>query len=223
MEYNSEFCNVKYITKDNVVLLTWRKFASLNNYREPTTFAYELLNNNEGSNFIVDATNGFEDDERDVEWGFSWLLPQMSKTTCRVVCFIMDKVNEIEDEMDMWTKEFGKYFAVIKATSYEEATFKIHNMILVNVKYYTKNNKRMEFIEKLRGENIILESKQEPGNFCYEVTLPIESDNEVKILEIWTNSIEQGKHGKTKHYEKLALLKEEYVEEVEIEKYQITL
>ena len=33
----------------------------------------------------------------------------------------MNEVNDIEEEMDMWTKEFGKYFTVKKATSYEEA------------------------------------------------------------------------------------------------------
>ncbi|MGL4106941.1 hypothetical protein [Clostridium sp. LP20] len=92
-EYNSEFCNVKYITEDNIVLLTWKGAAYLDNYRKPTIFASDLLAKNKGSNFIVDARNGFEDDERDVRWGFSTLLPLMAKTDCKIICFIMNSVN----------------------------------------------------------------------------------------------------------------------------------
>jgi hypothetical protein len=124
-EFDTEFCNVKYIEKDNVVLLTWKKFASGDNYRRPTSFAWELLTAFEGSNFIVDARNGFEDEKEDLEWGFSVLLPGMSQTTCKIVCFIMNKVNKIEEEMDLWTKEFGKYFAVVKASDYNNALEKI--------------------------------------------------------------------------------------------------
>ncbi|MFT8887388.1 MAG: hypothetical protein ABF904_01045 [Ethanoligenens sp.] len=38
----------------------------------------------------------------------------------------MNQINEIEEEMDMWTKEFLKYFAVKKVTSYDEAVALIH-------------------------------------------------------------------------------------------------
>ena len=58
--------------------------------------------------------NEFKDKKEDVEWGFSVLFPAMSKTDCKNVVFIMDKVNEIEEEMDMWTKESMKYFTVKK-------------------------------------------------------------------------------------------------------------
>lgn len=123
--FDSEFCNVKYIEKDNIVLLTWKKFASFENYRTPTLFAAELLAKHEGSSFVCDARNGFEDEKEDVEWGFSVLLPTMSKAGCKNVVFIMNEVNEIEDEMDMWTKEFMKYFTAIKVTTYDEAVERI--------------------------------------------------------------------------------------------------
>ncbi|MDF3002993.1 MAG: hypothetical protein K0Q48_3112, partial [Bacillota bacterium] len=41
-------------------------------------------------------------------------------TGCKKVVFIMNEVNEIEDEMDMWTKEFMKYFIVKKVKCYED-------------------------------------------------------------------------------------------------------
>jgi hypothetical protein len=120
-EFDSEFCNVKYMPNDNVVFLTWKKFCCYDDYRNPTVFALELLKKYSNSNFVFDARNGFEDEKEDVEWGFSVLLPAMSKTDCKNVVFIMNVVNEIEEEMDMWTKEFMKYFTVKKVKSYEEA------------------------------------------------------------------------------------------------------
>lgn len=120
-EYDSEFGNVKYLVEDNTVLLTWKKFCCYEDYRKPATFALELLKEFQDSNLIVDARNGFEDEEEDVEWGFSFLLPAMSRTSCKKVVFIMNEVNDIEEEMDMWTREFQKYFAVYKADSLEDA------------------------------------------------------------------------------------------------------
>ena len=124
-EFNSDYCSVKYIKEDNIVFLKWKKFACFDNYRQPTWFAYELLDNYKNSNYIVDARNGFEDDKADVKWGFEKLLPAMAKTDCKCVVFILNEVNEIEEEMDLWTKEFIKYFKVIKVTSYDEALKKV--------------------------------------------------------------------------------------------------
>lgn len=130
-EFDSEFCNVKYISEDNIVFLTWKKFCSHNDYRNPTVFALELLKKYPNSNFVVDARNGFEDDKDDVEWGFSFLLPVMSNTDCKITVFIMDEVNEIQEEMDMWTKEFMKYFTVKKVTTYDESVKYIKNVVIL--------------------------------------------------------------------------------------------
>jgi hypothetical protein len=120
-EFDSEFSNVKYIVEDNIVFLTWKKFCCDSDYRNPTTFALELLKKYADSNFVVDARNGFEDKKEDVEWGFSVLIPAMSNTACKKVVFIMNQVNEIEEEIDMWTNELMKYFIVKKVKYYEDA------------------------------------------------------------------------------------------------------
>ena len=39
MEFCSEYANVKYIEEDNIVLLTWKQPAYLENYRRPTELA----------------------------------------------------------------------------------------------------------------------------------------------------------------------------------------
>ncbi len=120
-EFDSEFSNVKYMKQDNIVFLTWKKFCCYDDYRNPATFALELLKKYPNSNFVVDARNGFEDEKEDTEWGITVLLPAMSKTGCKYVVFIMNEKNEIEEEMDMWTKEFIKYFTVNKVKCYKDA------------------------------------------------------------------------------------------------------
>lgn len=120
-EFDSEFCHVEYVPKDNVVFLTWKKFCCFNDYRKPTTFALFLLEKHPNSNFIFDARHGFEDDKSDVEWGFNVLLPRMAKTDCHYVVFILNAINQIDSEMNMWTKEFSKYFIIKQVESYEAA------------------------------------------------------------------------------------------------------
>jgi quinol monooxygenase YgiN len=221
-EYDSEFCNVRYMENENIVFLTWKKFARLNDYKKPTLFALDLLKQYPHSNFVVDARNGFEDDKEDVEWGVSELLPNMSKTDCEYVIFIMPETVNIEDEMDMWTKEFGKYFAVVKVNSYEQAVSNIHNRILINVKYAIRPGKRDEFLEKLIENEIITASRAEPGNYKYEYYKPVNSENVLFLMEMWVSSEAQKAHGKTEHYQRLQSLKKEYVTDVTIEKYSVS-
>lgn len=124
-EFDSEFCNVKYVEEGNFVFLTWKKFCCFENYRTPAMFAATLLKEHPNSNYIVDARNGFEDEKADVEWGFTVLLPFMAQSDCKKCVFIMNEVSGIEEEMDMWTKEFLKYFDVKKVTTYEDAVASI--------------------------------------------------------------------------------------------------
>ncbi|SHO47677.1 putative quinol monooxygenase [Anaerocolumna xylanovorans] len=221
-EFDTEVCNVRYIEEDNVVLLTWKRFACGDDYRRPTTFAWELLKEKAGSRFVVDARNGFEDEKEDAEWGFSVLLPGMAQTTCKMVCFIMNEVNEIEEEMDMWTKEFGRYFAVAKATDYKNALERINRLLLVNARYHIRSGKREEFYSKIEEQGIMKASRGEPGNYKYDYYLPKNSYDDLCLMEIWTNEQTQKLHGLTEHYQKLTALKQEYVETVEIQKYWIT-
>lgn len=223
LEYDSEFCNVKYIENGNVVLLTWKKFAQLDDYRKPTLFALDLLKQYRYSNFVVDAKNGFEDVKEDVKWGISCLLPNMAKTDCKYVIFIMQKTDDIQAEMDMWTKEFGKYFAIAKVNSFEQALSKIHNRILINVKYAIKPGKRDEFLKKVNEQGIIISSRAEPGNYQYEYYKPINSENILFLMEMWVSSEAQAVHSKTEHYQRLQALKKEYVDDVSIEKYNISV
>lgn len=119
--FESPYCRVTYLEGDKAVYLAWKGFCRGGDYRRPTMYALSLLKECSGSDFIIDARNGFEDDPVDVEWGFKILLPAMGKTGCARCVMIMNEVNDIEGEMDMWTREFKKYFQVLRVSSLEEA------------------------------------------------------------------------------------------------------
>ena len=119
--FDSPFCNVSYLPADRVVLIVWKQFCRLDDYRRPALFALELLRANVGSSLVIDARRGFEDDPADVDWAFQCLLPAMAETGCKAVAFIMNEANDIEDEMDMWGRELRKYFELRRAASYEDA------------------------------------------------------------------------------------------------------
>lgn len=123
--YDSEYCRVTYMEADHVVLLTWKKFCCFDDYRKPTMFAFHLLKKYDGSNFVIDARNGFEDVKEDVVWGFRTLLPDMAKSSCKACVFILQELPAIEEEIDLWSAEFKKYFQVFKVQSYTEAVNKI--------------------------------------------------------------------------------------------------
>ena len=221
--YDSDYATVEYIEKDNIVLLVWKKEAHFDNYRKPTTYALDLLRQHKDSQFIVDARNGFEDTKEDTLWGTTYLLPEIGKTTCKYICFILNNSRtDIQDEMDMWTIEFGKYLAVTKAENYEEALKSFSCNLWADVKYKVKAGKRDEFINELIEHKMIEKSRQEPGNVKYEVLMPIDSKDGIILSEIWTNKMEQQRHSMTAHYAVLGELKKKYVEDVSIVTYHLT-
>lgn len=118
--FESDFAKCEYIEKDNVVFHVWKMEAHFDDYRDPVNASLEMLRLHKESIFTVDARNGFEDVKEDVDWGFSYFLPELKKTGCKIWGFILPEVSDIEGEIDLWTKEIEKNFEVIRATSYDE-------------------------------------------------------------------------------------------------------
>lgn len=215
--FNSEFCTVAYQPADNVVLLTWKKFARLQDYRTPTLFAQGLLLRHPYSEFVVDARSGFEDDKEDVAWGFDVLLPAMAKTSCSAVAFILNEVSPIEDEMDLWTAEFAKYFAVLRVTSYRQAVELLGRRVQAQVLYTVKPGTRDAFLAEVKRLGIAEASRCEVGCYRYDWYLPAGGQDEIYLQELWTGAFAQAAHRQTPQYAALRQLKQRYVTGVQIE------
>lgn len=98
----------------------------------------------------------------------------------------------------------------------------MENKILVYVKYTVKPGKRDEFYRKVAEQRIIKDSRTEEGNMKYEYSVSLDSENVLCLLEIWDSSESLMLHGKMPHYQKLQMLKQEYITHVSIEKYNIS-
>lgn len=91
----------------------------------------------------------------------------------------------------------------------------------IQVRYYLKKGSRSEFYRKFRDNNIREMSQSEIGNIEYNMFFPMDSDDDICILEKWESMENIEAHHKTLHYAILNELKEKYVEKVEIKKYWI--
>lgn len=95
------------------------------------------------------------------------------------------------------------------------------NFFFIQVRYYLKKGCRSEFYRKFRDNNIIEMSRAEAGNIEYCMFFPMDSDDDICILEKWESKENIEAHQKTLHYAILNELKEKYVEKVEIKKYWV--
>lgn len=214
--FNSEFCEVNYLERENIVFLTWKKFCSLEDYREPVGYALDLIKNHKDSNFICDARNGFEDIEEDVKWDFEVFIPELSKAGCKQVVFIVDAVNPIEGEIDMFTKEFKKYFLVDKVNSLEEALKIIKHNVILNVTYAVKPGMRQNFYNEILEKGIDKASRNEEGNIKYDYYFPVEESDKILLIEIWKDKEAQKLHNQSEHFKALKEIKDKYVIETHI-------
>lgn len=144
--FESDFAKSEYIEKDNAVFHVWKKEAHYDDYRNPVIASLEMLKAHKGSLFIVDARNGFEDVKEDVEWGFSYFLPELKKTGCSTWGFILPKVSDIKGEIDLWTREIEKNFRVIRAESYDEILRKARQIEYKDIHDFTEGELKELFL-----------------------------------------------------------------------------
>jgi len=102
------------------------------------------------------------------------------------------------------------------------STQEIKSPILVNVRYMIKPGKRDEFLRKVTEEGIAGASRAEPGNIQYEYYIPVNSDNDLFLMELWASAEAITAHGQTAHYKRLQDMKKDYITDVTIEKYSLT-
>lgn len=118
--YETEFCNVNYLHDINVVLVTWKKFCSGEDYRKPLLYAIDLMNEHPGCSFAADTTDGFEDAPEDAQWLLDTFIPLTKKTDCKRIFFIIDRDNSLKDELEAQTTELRHHFEVTLCFDLEE-------------------------------------------------------------------------------------------------------
>ena len=98
--YKSDFCQVDYIENKNVVLVSWKKYCSHNDYRKPLQHAIEIMNKHKSCNYAADTRNGFENHPDDTQWVADYFFPKAAEAGCRYIYFIIDKENSLRNELE---------------------------------------------------------------------------------------------------------------------------
>ena len=93
-------------------------------------------------------------------------------------------------------------------------------MIVLNVTYKCKPDMRDEFLEMIMTNGIDVASRAETGNIKYDYYMPVESEDEMLLVEKWTDADALASHSKQPHFVKLGELKREYVIDTIIERFE---
>lgn len=93
-------------------------------------------------------------------------------------------------------------------------------MIVLSVTYKCKPGAREEFLEMIMTNGIDVASRAETGNIKYDYYMPVESEDEMLLVEKWTDADALASHSKQPHFVKLGELKREYVIDTIIERFE---
>lgn len=92
-------------------------------------------------------------------------------------------------------------------------------MIVLNVTYRCKPDRRGEFLEMIYSEGIDADCRNEDGNIKYDYYLPADGSDELLLVEKWRDAEALAAHGRQPHYARLGELKAEFVNDTIIEKF----
>lgn len=93
--------------------------------------------------------------------------------------------------------------------------------LLLNVTYTTKPGKRTAFLNALTQLGVVEKSKQEPGNIRYDYFYPVDSEDQLLLVEIWEDEEALAFHAQTEHYQQLQSIKGDYLINASIDKFYI--
>ena len=80
--YLSEYADVFYISSKNVVLVRWKNYCELENYREVLIKALEAIKEHEECEYVADTRSGFEDNPLDTKWVSEYFMPKAKEYGC---------------------------------------------------------------------------------------------------------------------------------------------
>ena len=96
--YLSECSDVFYLEDKNVVLVHWKKYCELEQYRKPLEAALQTIREHSGCNYV-------EDNPFDTKWVADYFMPKAKEYGCRVIYFIIDRDNSLKEELEGQEKD----------------------------------------------------------------------------------------------------------------------
>lgn len=103
--YSSDYCDVCYHKDYNVVLVKWKKFCSFEEYRLPLSYALKIIQQYDNCQYVADTRDGFENHPDDTKWVADKFIPEIADAGCKCIYFIIDKENNLKDELEGQEKD----------------------------------------------------------------------------------------------------------------------
>jgi len=97
--YRSEYCDVSYEEKYNVVLVVWKKFCCMEDYRQPLEYALEIIRQHR-CDYAADTRSGFENIPEDTRWVADYFMPKAVENGCTTIFFLIDRENSLKEELE---------------------------------------------------------------------------------------------------------------------------
>lgn len=94
-------------------------------------------------------------------------------------------------------------------------------MLVFNVTFKCKNGMRDVFLDAILSEGIDSAARSEPGNLMYEWYIPTGNSTDLLLIEKYQDDDAVAEHVRQPHTARLVELKEAYVDDMILEKYEI--
>ena len=93
-------------------------------------------------------------------------------------------------------------------------------MLVFNVTFRCKPGARETFLEALKKEGINAASRAEAGNLQYDYFLADGNDTDLLLIEKYRDDAAVAAHVRQAHVARMVALKEQYVDELILERYE---
>ena len=110
--FETQFCKVEYLQDMEAVLCSWKKYCSLDDYREPLKYGLKLINEHNATIWITDTANGFESTQEDNQWLANEFSHQAINSTCKSIIFIIKNDSSLKDEIELHSQLLKQFFEV---------------------------------------------------------------------------------------------------------------
>lgn len=94
-------------------------------------------------------------------------------------------------------------------------------MYYLNVTFYTKENKREEYLAKIKKLGIDEKVRKEKGCIRYDYYFADADKNEMLLVELWETKEDQQIHIEQEHMKLLRSFKDEYVESTDLKAFEV--
>jgi len=110
--FETQFCKIEYLQDADAVLCSWKKYCSLDDYREPLKYGLKLIHENNATTWITDTTNGFESIREDNQWLATEFSPQAINSPCKTIVFIIEEKSPLRNEIELHAQILKEFFEV---------------------------------------------------------------------------------------------------------------